>query len=285
MAEFAAWCRHPDGQIPLFNDAALNGAAEPNRLLAHGEAIGVPVDPRPRVGGRYFPDTGLAVWHGGPWSVFFDVGPLGPDYQPGHGHADTLNIECSNRGRRLFVDPGTYAYDDDATRRYDRSTAAHNTVTIDGMNSSEVWHVFRVGRRAKPTDVAVEFVGGGMTAMAGHTGYNHLPGRPRHVRRIVVEPQGQITITDSVGGRGAHAIEGGYLLNPEWSVQPVGDGWIARAGSGAVRVTIGGPAGIRLSAEPRPYHPEFGKEESTTRLTWRYDGPLPAEVTTRLEPA
>jgi uncharacterized heparinase superfamily protein len=284
MAEYAAWCRHPDGQIPLFNDAALNGASTPNHLLALGESIGVPVDSNPRAGGRYCPDTGLAVWHGGPWSVFFDVGPLGPDYQPGHGHADTLIIECSYRGRRLFVDPGTYAYDDDSTRGYDRYTAAHNTVTLDGRDSSEVWHVFRVGRRAKPTDVAVEFVGHGMTATAGHTGYDHLPGRLRHVRRVVVEPAG-ITITDTVGGRGTHTVEGGYLLSPEWSAQPAGEGWTVRTGTNAVRVTIHGPAGLRLSTEPRPYHPEFGKEEATTRLMWRYDGPLPVVVTTRLEPA
>ena len=38
---------------------------------------------------------------------------------------------------------------DDERRRYDRSTAAHNTVSIDGTDSSEVWQIFRVGRRAK----------------------------------------------------------------------------------------------------------------------------------------
>src|SRR5262249_32712695 len=153
-------------------------------------------------GGRYFPDTGMVAWHGDPWSVFFDVGAVGPDYQPGHAHADTLSVECSYRGRRLFVDPGTYAYDLGARRRYDRSTAAHNTVTADGQDSSEVWHIFRVGRRARPLDVQVAFPGGLLEAAASHTGYDHLPGRPRHVRWLTLTPGGGLVLKDRVEGRG-----------------------------------------------------------------------------------
>jgi uncharacterized heparinase superfamily protein len=284
MAEYATWVRHPDGRIPLFNDAALNGATDPGHSLTIGREIDVPADVGPRTGGRYFPDAGLVVWHGTPWTVFFDVGPLGPDYQPGHGHADTLSVECSYRGRRVFVDPGTYAYDNDPSRRYDRSTTAHNTVNIDGRNSSEVWHVFRVGRRAYPADVAVDFTSG-IIASATHTGYDHLPGRPRHARRIVLEPAGRFRVSDTVSGRGTHSIEGGYLLGTEWTAHPAGEGWLIRTESNAIRLTVRGPTGLRLSAESRPYHPEFGKEEMTTRLNWRYDGPLPVEVTTHLEPA
>src|SRR5207248_645434 len=126
LAEYLAWLRHPDGDIPLFNDAALHAACEPAQMLELGKHLGVWVDPAPRSGGRAFPQTGLLVWHGDPWTVFFDVGPVGPDYQPGHAHADTLGLECSYRGRRLFVDPGTHGYDHDQRRRHDRSTAAHN---------------------------------------------------------------------------------------------------------------------------------------------------------------
>lgn len=272
MAEFDAWVRHPDGQIPLFNDAALNGVDGDSGLVS-------------RSGGRYFPDTGLAVWHGDPWSVFFDVGPVGPDYQPGHAHADTLTMECSYRGKRLIVDPGTYAYDNDDRRRYDRSTSAHNTVVIDGQDSSEVWHIFRVGRRAYPKDVAVEFPAGGMAATATHTGYDHLPGRPRHARQIRVEADGKFTIRDTLTGRGNHKAQGGYLLAPGWSVLSDGTGWLVRNESQAVRVHLVGPAAMTSSVESRPFHPEFGLEIPTTRLCWQYDGPLPVEVTTTLEPA
>ncbi len=284
MGEYASWVRHPDGQIPLFNDAALNGAAEPGYLLHLGQTQGIEVDAGPRRGGHYFPETGLAVWHGDPWSVFFDAGPVGPDYQPGHAHADTLSIECSYRGRRLIVDPGTIRYDHDTARQYDRSTAAHNTVEIDGTDSSEVWHIFRVGRRGYPTDVKVEFSNGGMIATAAHTGYKHLPGRPRHTRRITIGLGGRLTIEDSVDGRRSHTINGGYLLAPGWEATPAGNGWTLRNGSDAVQVRVHGPASLNLSIEPRPYHPEFGMEVITNRLNWQYDGPVPVEVITYLEP-
>ncbi|MEX0742333.1 MAG: alginate lyase family protein, partial [Phycisphaeraceae bacterium] len=126
MTTFAAWARHPDGDIPLLNDAAFNGCPSPSHALKQA-----PTQNGGGVGGRYFEDFGLFVHHSPLWSVFFDVGPVGVDYQPGHAHADTLTFECSFQGKRLIVDPGTFAYDHDDRRAYDRSTAAHNTVCID----------------------------------------------------------------------------------------------------------------------------------------------------------
>ncbi len=117
MAECLIWLRHPDSQIPLLNDAALNGACHPDLMLAQTELTDSEIDISLPAGGRLFPDFGLFVWHGDPWSVFFDVGPIGVDYQPGHAHADTLTAELSFRGQRLFVDPGTLHYDLSERRR------------------------------------------------------------------------------------------------------------------------------------------------------------------------
>ena len=222
MAEFARWVRHPDGGIPLFNDAAL-------------EAGGVPeIATAPPSGGRFFPETGLAVWHGTPWTVFFDVGPIGPDEQPGHGHADTLTLECSYDGVRLFVDPGTHSYDLDARRAYDRSTAAHNTVCVDNADSSEVWHIFRVGRRARPLRVDVRADQHALTAAAAHDGYAHLHGVIHH-RSVNVEEGGPLTVVDRIEGSGEHRLEGGWLVEPGWSVSPHVRGWELRTAHSASR--------------------------------------------------
>jgi hypothetical protein len=278
MAEYLAWLRHPDGGLARFNDGGINAADEPSRLLELGARLGVHVDSGPRRGGRYFPASGMVVWHGEPWSVFLDVGPLGPDYQPAHGHADTLSLECSYRGRRLFVDPGTYGYDNDDRRRYDRSTAAHNTVCIDNQDSSEVWHIFRVGSRAYPVNVSVEFTANEVNAIASHNGYDHLPGRPRHTRCLANRNAGPLTIIDRVAGRGNHRMKGGFLLAPEWSAAPTESGWILRNGSEVVRLTVSGPRRLALATERRAYHPEFGSEIKTTRVTWCTAGDLPVEV-------
>lgn len=284
MADYLAWMRHPDGQIPLFNDAALNGASVPDDALRVSRQLVLFAREEACAGGRHFPDTGMVVWHGDPWDVFFDVGPVGPPCQPGHAHADTLSIECSFRGKRLFVDPGTFHYDDDETRRYDRRTSSHNTVCVDGADSSEVWGVFRVGRRARPLNVATVFDGSTMQASASHNGYDPLRGRPRHTRSVTVRNGGSLVIEDRVEGRGRHDVEAGFLLAPEWEVSSISGGWqIERDGARALVVVKGG-AGLRLHQSARPYHPEFGMELRTNRLTWRMDGPLPLSVIVIVEP-
>ena len=50
-------------------------------------------------------------------------------------------------GKKVVGDTGCSTYVPGAVRSYERSTKAHNTVVIDGRNSSEVWASHRVGRR------------------------------------------------------------------------------------------------------------------------------------------
>jgi uncharacterized heparinase superfamily protein len=280
MAGFLVWVSHPDGGIPLLNDSMLHEACEPEAMLSLHSTIGAPSVPKPGSPGKLFPDTGIVVWRLRPWTVFFDVGRVGPDYQPGHAHADTLSLECSHNGARFIVDPGVYCYDNDDRRRYDRSTAAHNTVCIDGRDSSEVWHIFRVGRRARPRAVAAEFGSGRMNASASHDGYDHLPGRPRHERGLSISDQGVLSLRDTVRGKGAHRVCGGFLLAPAWKVRAVAGGWEASRDADSIRIMIEGPPGLKLFEERRPYHPGYGLEQDTLRLCWRADSPLPFEVRT-----
>lgn len=270
MAACAQWLVHPDGEIALFNDAAI----VPGNALAHRSATGSDA-----VGGHWLRDWGMTIWRGTRWAVFFDVGDVGPDHQPGHGHADTLSIECSYNGRRLFVDPGTFAYDLDWRRRYDRSTAAHNTVCIDDTDSSEVWQIFRLGRRARVRDVSVELRPGAMTSSASHDGYRFLPGRPKHARCVAVDDTGPLRLTDRVEGKGIHRVTGGLLLAPHWRiVECDGRGWRVVGDADRVRIDVASSSSLMLNHSRSVYHPCFGVEQRTTRLNWRYEGPLPVVV-------
>jgi uncharacterized heparinase superfamily protein len=277
MNEFATWTRHPDGGLALFNDAALDDAAldDDESSLLHAGRTNGPIESR---GGRHFSDTGLAVWHGPTLSLFFDVGPIGPDYQPGHGHADNLTLECSYEGQRLFVDPGTHSYDLDERRAYDRSTAAHNTVCVDATNSSEVWHIFRVGRRARPIDVRVHTDDTTFDASAAHDGYARLG--VIHRRHVRLTDDETLQITDRVEGRVCRKIEGGWLLAPGWTATPAESGWQLQRDGQSLRVRLQGPTDLRLSLDQRPWHPQFGVEIPTTRLAWRWEGTLPCELMT-----
>ena len=64
--------------------------------------------------------------------MILDAARVGPDYIPGHAHADTLAFELSLDGRRLVTNGGTSTYALAALRAQERSTAGHATVEIDG---------------------------------------------------------------------------------------------------------------------------------------------------------
>jgi hypothetical protein len=94
----------------------------------------------PQTASRAFPDGGYYVMRDG-WDIdanylLLDCGPHGV-LNCGHAHADALSFELAARGRTMLVDPGTYTYTGSrALRDYFRSSAAHNTLTIDGESSS-----------------------------------------------------------------------------------------------------------------------------------------------------
>ncbi len=284
MAEPLRWLTHPQGIIPLFNDAADQQVRRPAEMEAELLHQGIIQPVESPTGLRHFSASGLAAWHGEPWTVFFDLGEVGPDYQPGHAHADSLTLELSFGGRRLVVDPGTSCYDHDERRRYDRSTNAHNTVCIDDANSSEVWHIFRVGRRARPVDVSVMETAKGFTATASHTGYDHLAGSPRHRRRVHLTDDAQLEIHDEITGTGRHRIKGGFLIAPEWTVNTTEHGWTLQHQEKHLRVDLHADQPVETAIAHRPWHPEFGQEIVTQRLAWSGSVTLPFCLKTTWQP-
>ncbi|GIX05277.1 MAG: hypothetical protein KatS3mg114_1146 [Planctomycetaceae bacterium] len=287
MADWARWLSHPDGHLVQFNDAALEDSLRPSTIWPHLHQQQLCVETSRPVGLKHFPHSGLVVWHDDVWSLFWDVGDVGPDYQPGHAHADTLTLEVSFNGRRLIVDPGTYGYDLDARRQYDRSSAAHNTVTIAGHDSSEVWHIFRVGARARPLEVDVIPRRYGFTAWAAHTGYDALPGNPRHARQISLEfedGRSRVRIIDHISGLEPLAAQGSWLLSPEWQVETLADGWRLRSPAGQLQVRLQTQPTVQHTVVQSSWHPTFGVEVPTPRLVWKYRGAFPLQVETCLEP-
>ncbi|MDZ7816378.1 MAG: alginate lyase family protein [Planctomycetota bacterium] len=283
MMNFSRWMRHEDGRFPLLNDSAFNGARTYDELaLAFQQSGGGRLSLQPIQGTRYFAQTGYVAHHGPLWTVFADAAPVGPDYQPGHAHADTLTIEAAYRGKRVFVDPGTYSYDEDEMRKYTRSTRAHNTVCIDGENSSEVWKIFRVGRRAYPKDVEFHCDDTGFVLSAAHGGYRHLKGEPSH-KRLVDVGQREFTVVDEVKGGEEHEVSGGFLLAPCWKAERIDNCFILRRNGIRLRVKIEGPKELELRISDALHCPEFGKQMKTKRIEWSCWGELPIHVTTRVE--
>src|SRR5205085_8490250 len=187
----------PDGDVPLFNDCTLVGR---ERLALLQPA------PRPPERLVVLQPSGYVVVRPGPrLHLVADIGPPCPPDLPAHAHADCLSFELSVDGQRTIVDTGTSTYAPGERRDYERSTAAHNTVEIDGADQSEVWGTFRMARRARPTLLGAVDDGVAVKVAASHDGYHRLRGRPTHTRTWRVTADG-VEILDRVDGEGVHRV-------------------------------------------------------------------------------
>lgn len=174
-----------NGEIPLMNDAAEGIAPTTNQLRAKAKLLGIEPEATP------LSDSGFRRLSTSTYELLTNVGNIGPEYQPGHAHADTFSFVLHVKGQPVIVDSGTSTYETNARRQWERSTTAHNTVQIDNIDSSEVWGGFRVGRRANVTlleDSPTQI-------HAQHNGYQYIDSL--HNRQWI-STANQLTIVDSI---------------------------------------------------------------------------------------
>lgn len=267
MLDWARTMAFPDGDIALFNDAAIGIAPTLSQLLAYATRLEVlvPAGSLPPV--RHLADSGYVRAEAGDAVLITDVARVGPDYLPGHAHADTLSFELALGERRIIVNGGTSRYGTDSRRAYERGTTAHSTVTVAGRNSSEMWAGFRVGARARPRDIAIVQDGGTTTISAAHDGYVRLPGAPIHRRRWILTRAG-LHVEDDVNGD-APAIAR-FILAPDVDATHEGDNvWRLAAGPAAIRLTVVAGEGTLI---PATYSPRFGVPLDTSALEVRLAG-------------
>ncbi len=260
----------PDGQVPMLNDGyPVDGA-----LIA---ALRPP--PGPSAPLLVLPESGLVRATAGGWQLLAEMGAPGPPELPGHAHAGTFGGLVHVDGVPLLTDTGTSTYEPGPARRYERSTAAHSTVQVDGADSTEVWGVFRAGRRARVRGLAAEASQVGIRCEAVHDGFRHLPGRPRHRRRWTLTVGG-LLVEDAVTGRGQHEVVVRWQLAPGWSVRIAEDTAYLYGPAGAFTAAVSATVPVRLTTSIRPVAAGFGVRADAPVLTGRADAPLPVLITT-----
>lgn len=259
----AAMC-HPDGEISFFNDAAIGMAPSPAELEHYGVRLGFPPLGGIRDGCTLLKDSGYIRLQNARAVALLDVARVGPDYLPGHAHADTLSFELSVDRRRVIVNSGTSVYGTGPERLRQRGTAAHNTVMVDGQDSSEVWSGFRVARRASPHGLSLRQEGGRHIVTCAHDGYARLSGRPRHRRTLILEDD-CLVVRDTVDGLCRHA-EALFHFHPGCTVAISGDGRSGSVSAGSVPVLCWQIRAGTARVEPSSWHPEFGSGEPAHRL-------------------
>jgi uncharacterized heparinase superfamily protein len=252
MAGFLAYLLPEDGRLPLLGDT-WHGEPEPAALL---EQAGVTTPPAPGLVER---TSGVVVLRAGPAHAVIRAGAHGPDHQLGHAHADLLSFETSLGASRIASDTGTGTYDAGPVRDRLRSTAAHNTLQLDGAELLEVWGSFRSGRRGR-AQVRWRGAAGGFEFLhAVHDGWRFLPGAPQHERLLALSAD-RLLVLDVVRGRGRHRLRNTVHLHPD-APEGLRVDWL--------------PRGEDPQTSPAPLHEQFNQTRQMTAIALEVEAELP----------
>ena len=177
-------------RVPLFNDGGNNVAKSQDALVKTAGNLGY----KPEFKGQ-LKDSGFYIFQktidGHTWKLVVDAGQPGPKYIPGHAHCDAMSFELFCDGKPVVVNCGTYAYQC-KERSFFRSTAAHNTVMVDGTEQSQCWGAFRLAKRSstKVLDVTDSSITMEMTDQKG-----------QKVKRTIEFTDTELHISDQAEGK------------------------------------------------------------------------------------
>jgi hypothetical protein len=187
---------------------------------------------------RLLRDTGYFVASdAGRSHAVVDAGPHG--YQNGgHAHADALSLTLSIDGRPLLIDPGTSTYTMDAALRDRmRSTASHNTVTLDGRSQSLPDGPFHWRSTVDARVVACRINPAFDVFEAAHDGY--LPAR--HRRTVVRTSNAGFLIVDAILDASQRHPAARHSAVARWHFDPA---WQVTASDRRLRATHGVGASV-----------------------------------------
>ena len=271
MLTFMEAMAHPDGGVSFFNDSVNGIAPTKTKIESYAKKLGFAISPLnlsefkiiDNVNSGYICATAAGN------KLIFDASPVGPDYIPGHAHADTLSFELSIDTQRVFVNSGTSEYGLSLLRLNQRKTSSHNTVEIDGKDSSQVWSGFRTANRAKIVFKYAELNHDhNIVLQAAHNGYKSLLGGCIHSRKLTFSKD-SLVVSDSIQGVFRYA-KSRFHFHPDLIVslennllKVKGENFILHSD------LTGNVASLTTSS----WHPEFGVEIPNKILELQFEQP------------
>ena len=245
-------------ELAHFNDCANGIAPKFSKLVSYASKLGIilPNIDMPKF--SYHQSSEFVVYKDSVYHLIADLGKVGPDYLPGHAHADTLSFELAVKGHRVIVNSGTSVYGSSKERLRQRGTSAHSTVQIDNQDSSEIWSGFRVARRAIPFNIDISPVDSDVKTIrfnASHNGYQRLKNEPIHKRSWFFNDNGWI-IEDGVSGK-KNQITARYYLHPDLQIESNENRYmISKSKRNLAAITF--VNSIKSELIDSTYHDEFG---------------------------
>lgn len=277
---------HPDGDVSFFNDSTFGIAPKLHELETYAKQLGIikikTSETSSKLSHQYLKNTGYGVVNlPKQGKLIVDVGEVGPDYQPGHAHADTLSFELSLFGERLVVNSGISEYGESELRQAQRGTKAHATVQINDENSSDVWSGFRVAQRAHPVDVTIDGTSEQIIIGCGHDGYMRLPSKNMHHRTWTI-CKNKLTVEDRITGSFKHA-RARFYLHPQVKFITIEHREVLCCLPSGERVKIYLEGTGDLSLVPANWYCAFNRAEGNTcimvsfvdnKITMQFEWPL-----------
>ena len=170
-------------------------------------------------GSRNSPDSGYAILQNGQgrdatW-LCVKYGPHGG----GHGHPDKNHFILYSRGRIIAPDAGTHAYGSPLHSSWDKTTLAHNTLTVDEVSQKPA-----TGKcLAFGSERGVDYI----MSEAGPI-YQGLD----FVRTVAMLSANLVVFVDQVAADQPRTLDLVYHQNGNWEKLPAGEPWKVPAGAG-----------------------------------------------------
>ena len=145
IPETLYWCEYfsENGEYLKINDVNYEGCSALKELIKYAKLLGITISSK-KHGNQHYP-----VIKNKNLKLMMYCAEHQPSYNPAHSHDDLTSILLWYKNEPILIDTGNYCYDETEERDYSRSTKAHNCFTIKNETQSEMWKVFRIGRRSK----------------------------------------------------------------------------------------------------------------------------------------
>lgn len=165
---------------------------------------------------KAYKDSGYFVarssWETDADLLLIDCGPHG-FMNGGHAHSDALAFTLDLGGKPIFVDSGTYVYTSDLNARdLFRSSASHNSVTVNGLSSSITDGPFSWKSMANASLLEWQSEDEKITFVGTHDGFESLG--VKYERSITYEKGGNVEIRDFFKCNSKNEIAVNFILSP-----------------------------------------------------------------------
>jgi uncharacterized heparinase superfamily protein len=265
MAPALRLLRHGDGGLALFNGSQEESGTVVDMVLTQAGRVGRAPSA--------LPDGGYQRLQAGRSVLVVDCGVPPAAGLDRYAHAGTLSMELSVGRDRMIVNCGAFAASNPEWRDASRATAAHSTLVIADVSSSEL-KPEGLGRRPAVVEAQRQEANGAHWLEASHDGWKKLFGAVHRRRLYLAESGEDVRGEDAVEAPTPQPFSLRFHLHPEVnaSLQQDGEAVLLRLRSGGgwrLRAD-----GARMSLEESIYlgGPEPRRSEQVV-LTGYADGP------------